>query len=199
MVSELLQKPFEVDILVETVEDRNIYKKLQDLQVNIGDLKSWSPTHKQLSDLLDALLRLKDPEAVFSELLPNRIKENQDNNSATNQYRKKPRDNDNEIIIAVIEEAFKFLGSEWLSIFYYHLAKLGIEKDSIVRHTPAFIEALHDVFGAGSEIIRARILETMKKNEDLITRNESIASFARILKETEYSPNNPREVNKIDA
>jgi CheY-like chemotaxis protein len=39
IVAELLQKPFEVDILVETVEDRYIYTKLQNLRVDIGDLK----------------------------------------------------------------------------------------------------------------------------------------------------------------
>jgi hypothetical protein len=197
IVAELLQKPFEVDILVETVEDRYIYTKLQNLRVDIGDLKSWNPTHKQLSDLLDALLRLKDPKAVFGELLPSRAKDD-DNNSAKH-YQKKPRDNDNEIIIAIIEDALKFLGPEWLSIFYYHLAQLGIEKDSLAKNIPAFIEALDGMLGTGSAIIHARILSTIEKNPDLINENESVVNFVRAVKRIDYVPNNSGEMNKIDA
>jgi CheY-like chemotaxis protein len=196
IVAELLQKPFEIDTLVETIEDRYIYTKLQNLRIDIGDLESWNPTHKQLSDLLDALLRLKDPKAVFDELLPNRAK---DDDSDLKQYQKKTRDNDSEIIIAIIEDALKFLGPEWLSIFYYHLAKLGIEKDNIARNTQGFIKALNGVLGTGSAIICAKILSTIEKNQDLIDGNESVANFAQALKQIEYVPNKNREMNKIDA
>src|SRR5919199_5217832 len=37
---ELLQKPFGRDVLVETIEDKEIYSELQKLNVNIDDIKA---------------------------------------------------------------------------------------------------------------------------------------------------------------
>src|SRR5919197_4984119 len=68
IVAELLQKPFEINVLVDAVEDPSIYSQLQNLKVNIGDIRSWNPSHEQLADLLDAMMRLKDPKMVFAEL-----------------------------------------------------------------------------------------------------------------------------------
>ncbi|HKX82209.1 MAG TPA: response regulator [Nitrososphaera sp.] len=58
-IVELLQKPFELDVLVDTIEDKTIYTQLEQLKVNIKHLKDWNPTHAQVRDLLDGLLRLK--------------------------------------------------------------------------------------------------------------------------------------------
>ncbi|MCI0557158.1 MAG: hypothetical protein MN733_01590, partial [Nitrososphaera sp.] len=58
-VVELLQKPFEIDVLVDTVEDKTIYEQLSKLNVNIIHLKDWKPTHTQIKDLLDGLLKLR--------------------------------------------------------------------------------------------------------------------------------------------
>jgi CheY-like chemotaxis protein len=57
-IVELLQKPFEIDVLVDTVEDKSIYLQLEKLNVDVKHLKGWNPTHAQVRDLLDGLLRL---------------------------------------------------------------------------------------------------------------------------------------------
>src|SRR5712692_9313750 len=69
MVVELLQKPFELDVLVDTVEDKSIYEELKKLNVDIKRIKNWKPTHTQVRDLLDGLLRLRDPKVDFRTIL----------------------------------------------------------------------------------------------------------------------------------
>ncbi len=64
-VVELLQKPFEIDTLVDTVEDKTIYQQLAKLNVDISHLKNWNPTHAQIRDLLDGLLKLRKPGFDF--------------------------------------------------------------------------------------------------------------------------------------
>ncbi|MGH9991562.1 MAG: response regulator [Nitrososphaera sp.] len=64
-IVELLQKPFEIDTLVDTVEDSTIYQQLEKLNVNIAHLKDWKPTHAQIRDLLDGLLKLRKPDFDF--------------------------------------------------------------------------------------------------------------------------------------
>src|SRR5712692_9406125 len=68
MVVELLQKPFELDVLVDTVEDKRIYEELKKLNVDIGMLQHWNPTHYEIKDLLDGLLKLRDPESTFGSV-----------------------------------------------------------------------------------------------------------------------------------
>lgn len=67
-VVELLQKPFEIDVLVDTVEDKSIYQGLEKLNVNIKHLQDWNPTHSQIRDLLDGLLRLRKPSFDFETI-----------------------------------------------------------------------------------------------------------------------------------
>jgi CheY-like chemotaxis protein len=69
-VVELLQKPFEIDVLVDTVEDKTIYQQLEKLNVNIKHLMGWNPSHAQVRDLLDGLLKLRKPGFAF-ETTPN--------------------------------------------------------------------------------------------------------------------------------
>ena len=69
MVVELLQKPFELDVLIDTVEDKSIYEELEKLNVDIKRIKNWKPTHTQVRDLLDGLLRLRDPKVDFRTIL----------------------------------------------------------------------------------------------------------------------------------
>jgi CheY-like chemotaxis protein len=68
-VVELLQKPFEIDVLVDTVEDKTIYEELKRLNVDIQKLKNWNPTHSQVRDLLDGLMRIRKPGSSFCSLL----------------------------------------------------------------------------------------------------------------------------------
>ncbi len=64
-IVELVQKPFEIDVLVDTVEDKTIYLQLERMNVDIKNLKGWDPTHAQVRDLLDGLLKLRKPEFDF--------------------------------------------------------------------------------------------------------------------------------------
>ena len=57
-IVELLQKPFEPDVLVDTVEDKEIFEALQKINVDIKALRDWNPTHEHLRNLLQALKKL---------------------------------------------------------------------------------------------------------------------------------------------
>jgi phosphotransacetylase len=56
---ELLQKPFGINLLIDTVEDRNIYKELKKLNVDLEIIRAVNPTHEQISDLLTRLQRIQ--------------------------------------------------------------------------------------------------------------------------------------------
>lgn len=58
-VVELLQKPFGVHHLVETIEDKEIYLGLEKLNVNVRLLKDLHPTHEQVKGLLEGLRKLQ--------------------------------------------------------------------------------------------------------------------------------------------
>jgi DNA-binding response OmpR family regulator len=58
-VAELLQKPFGINLLIDTLEDRNIYKELKKLNVDLEIIRAVNPTHEQISDLLTRLQRIQ--------------------------------------------------------------------------------------------------------------------------------------------
>lgn len=58
-IVELLQKPFGLKALVDTIEDKHIYEELDKLNVDIRNLKELNPTHAQIRDYLDALQKLQ--------------------------------------------------------------------------------------------------------------------------------------------
>ncbi len=58
-IIELLQKPFPLQALVDTIEDKEIYEKLEKLNVDIGNLKELKPTHAQISNYLEVLTKLQ--------------------------------------------------------------------------------------------------------------------------------------------
>ncbi len=65
---ELIQKPFHLTALVDTIEDKEIYTELQNLNVDIAVVKALNPTHEQIKDLLDRLQRaLEMQDFVTSE------------------------------------------------------------------------------------------------------------------------------------
>jgi hypothetical protein len=47
-----MQKPFELKTLVDTIEDTEVYTKLQEFNVNIPKIKSLSLGHDQLVELM---------------------------------------------------------------------------------------------------------------------------------------------------
>ncbi len=58
-IVELLQKPFTLQALIDTIEDKEIYAELEKLNVNIRNLKILNPTHAQIRDYLNALKQLQ--------------------------------------------------------------------------------------------------------------------------------------------
>ncbi|MEM3063874.1 MAG: response regulator [Candidatus Nitrosotenuis sp.] len=58
-IVELLQKPFGLQDLIDTIEDKTIYDELAKLNVNIQNLKDLNPTHAQIRDYLDALRKIQ--------------------------------------------------------------------------------------------------------------------------------------------
>lgn len=198
IVAELLEKPFEVDRLIDAVEDTYIYSQLQSLSINVGDIKSWNPSHEQLSDLLDALLRLKDPKIVFPDLLSTHsakhgssIQTMADHNDSNKIARDRVQpsightaasDKSSVVVIAIIEEALQFLGPEWLAILYYHLSKRGISKENIVQDPSAFLSALDKMFEGGSALIKAKIFQVIEANKEVVGNLEAVAKFSKTLR-----------------
>lgn len=58
-VVELLQKPFGLDVLIDQIEDEEIYSELQSLNVDIEALKRAALSHEQLEELLTTLREIQ--------------------------------------------------------------------------------------------------------------------------------------------
>ena len=52
-IVELIQKPFTIDKLINTLEDNEIFAELQKLNIDIDMVKAVNPTHEQIMDLLE--------------------------------------------------------------------------------------------------------------------------------------------------
>ena len=59
-VVEVIQKPFHLSTLVDTIEDKEIYSELQNLNVDIDVIRALNPSHEQIKDLLDRLRRVRE-------------------------------------------------------------------------------------------------------------------------------------------
>ena len=58
-VVELMQKPFALKQLTETVEDTEAFEELRELNVNVDRIKEADLAHEQILDLLDKLRRIQ--------------------------------------------------------------------------------------------------------------------------------------------
>lgn len=58
-VVELMQKPFTLEKLINTLEDNEVYKELQKLNVDIDIIKAITPTHEQVMDLLEKVRKIE--------------------------------------------------------------------------------------------------------------------------------------------
>jgi hypothetical protein len=58
-VVELMQKPFGPNALIDTIEDKEIYNELKQLNVNIDYVKAANFRHEQLNNILEALRKLQ--------------------------------------------------------------------------------------------------------------------------------------------
>jgi CheY-like chemotaxis protein len=62
-VVELMQKPFALKQLTDTVEDTEAFEELRELNVNVDRIKEAELTHEQILDLLDKLRRIQKNRA----------------------------------------------------------------------------------------------------------------------------------------
>ena len=58
-VVELMQKPFEADSLVDTIEDKEAYEGLKTLIVNIKGFDLNNPTKEQISSLFEGIRKIQ--------------------------------------------------------------------------------------------------------------------------------------------
>ncbi len=63
-VVEMMQKPFEIDDLISLVEDTEVWEGLQELNVNIAELRKWGATHDQLLELYAGLRTLQKGRGI---------------------------------------------------------------------------------------------------------------------------------------
>jgi CheY-like chemotaxis protein len=56
---ELMQKPFKIEALIDTLEDKEIYEQLKKLNVDADAFKAANATHDQITKLLEAIRRLQ--------------------------------------------------------------------------------------------------------------------------------------------
>lgn len=59
LVTELMQKPFDEQTLIDKVEDVDIYNELRKLGVDADALKAVNPPHETIKQLLDCIRRLQ--------------------------------------------------------------------------------------------------------------------------------------------
>jgi response regulator RpfG family c-di-GMP phosphodiesterase len=59
-IVELLQKPFSRDMLIDTIEDKEIYSQLQKFNVKIDLVKAANLRHEQLRDILEVLKKSEE-------------------------------------------------------------------------------------------------------------------------------------------
>ena len=57
-IVELMQKPFTLNQLVDTVEDKEVYKELKNLNVDVNR-RVPEPTHELVIDLLERLKKIQ--------------------------------------------------------------------------------------------------------------------------------------------
>jgi len=62
-VVELLQKPFDINQFVDLLEDKDIWKDLEQFNVKIKELKNSNPSHAEILGLLEGLRRLQKGRA----------------------------------------------------------------------------------------------------------------------------------------
>ena len=65
-VVEMMQKPFEIDDLISLVEDTNIWKGLEQLNVNVAEIRKMNATHDQLLGLYQGLSAIQKGRGITS-------------------------------------------------------------------------------------------------------------------------------------
>ena len=63
-VVEIIKKPFELQSLINMIEDKEIYAKLEKLNVSVNNLKDLNPTHEQIQVFLQALKMIQKHQNI---------------------------------------------------------------------------------------------------------------------------------------
>lgn len=58
-ITEIMKKPFSLQSLVDTIEDKEIYSQLEKLNVNVAAIRELNPSHAQIKAYFDVLCRLQ--------------------------------------------------------------------------------------------------------------------------------------------
>jgi len=58
-VVELMQKPFGADVLVNTIEDKEVYEGLKQIMMSMKQIKDTNPSPKQLRSMLESLRKIQ--------------------------------------------------------------------------------------------------------------------------------------------
>ncbi|HKU32615.1 MAG TPA: response regulator [Candidatus Nitrosotalea sp.] len=58
-ITEIMKKPFSLQALVDTIEDKEIYNQLEKLNVDVSAIKELNPSHAQIKAYFDVLCRLQ--------------------------------------------------------------------------------------------------------------------------------------------
>jgi CheY-like chemotaxis protein len=58
-IVELMQKPFSLTQLVDTVEDKQVYEEIKKLNVDVSRIRAAEPTHELVVDLLERLQKIQ--------------------------------------------------------------------------------------------------------------------------------------------
>ena len=58
-ITEIMEKPFKLKALIDTLEDKEIYSKLEQLNVDISAIKELHPSHAQIKAYFDVLRQLQ--------------------------------------------------------------------------------------------------------------------------------------------
>lgn len=58
-MTEIMKKPFSIQAFVDTLEDKEIYRQLEKLNVDIAAIKELNPSHAQIKAYFDVLCKLQ--------------------------------------------------------------------------------------------------------------------------------------------
>ena len=62
-VVELIEKPFDIDVFIDTIEDIEVYEGLKKLVVNVRQIKDNNSTKKQINELIEGLRKVQKTRA----------------------------------------------------------------------------------------------------------------------------------------
>jgi CheY-like chemotaxis protein len=64
-VVEIMEKPFGVNALMDTIDDNGVYSELRRFDVDLEVIKALNPSHEQIIDLLERLRKLRRPSEYY--------------------------------------------------------------------------------------------------------------------------------------